>query len=271
MTAFGDVGSGEMEVIERAQPASATVMAIVAIAPSLRTVGIYITSTGRRNVAERACPRLSALWQVQLRVAFRMKAWTLVTARGVRGAHETDTRAAVGDGKRHVILLRLQVDVLDEQRKHLSLRTPVPAVWLQLATFAPTLKGVATLVHSRDQDFRVEAKGLEPSNLLTARWFNTVAARVRSSRTVAFWLVQTAVQRVVCNDVQLRATLRDGFVGSNVGFSFGGRRRPTAVLDGWLSSRAASLLALTASSAIELGRHQDRLFPEHRNNASPNT
>ena len=62
----------------------------------------------------------------------------------------------------------MQDDVLDEQRKQLSLRTPVPAVWLQLATFAPTLKGVATLVHSRDQDFRVEAKGLEPSNLLTA-------------------------------------------------------------------------------------------------------
>jgi hypothetical protein len=29
---------------------------------------------------------------------------------------------------------------LDEQRKQLSLRTPVPAVWLQLATFAPALK-----------------------------------------------------------------------------------------------------------------------------------
>ena len=57
-----------------------------------------------------------------------------------RLAHETDTRAAVGDGKRDVILLRLQVDVLDEQRKQLSLRTPVPAVWLQLATFAPALR-----------------------------------------------------------------------------------------------------------------------------------
>jgi hypothetical protein len=34
-----------------------------------------------------------------------------------RLAHETDTRAAVGDGKRDVILLRIQVDVLDEQRK----------------------------------------------------------------------------------------------------------------------------------------------------------
>ncbi len=80
-------------------------------------------------------------------------------------------------------------------------------------------EGVATPVHSRDQDFRVEAKGLEPSNLLTARWLNTVAARVRSSRVVAFWLVQTAVQRADCNGVQLRATPRDGFVGSNVGFS----------------------------------------------------
>ena len=57
-----------------------------------------------------------------------------------RLAHETDTRAAVGDGKRDVILLRLQVDVLDEQRKQLSLRTPVSAVWLQLATFAPALR-----------------------------------------------------------------------------------------------------------------------------------
>ena len=28
---------------------------------------------------------------------------------------ETDTRAAVGDGKRDVILLRLQVDVLDDR------------------------------------------------------------------------------------------------------------------------------------------------------------
>ena len=37
-------------------------------------------------------------------------------------------------------------------------------------------------------------EGLEPSGLLTARWVNTDAARVRSSRAVAFWLVQTAVQ-----------------------------------------------------------------------------
>jgi hypothetical protein len=38
------------------------------------------------------------------------------------------------------------------------------------------------------------------------------------SRVVAFWLVQNAAPRVVCNGVQLRATLWDGFVGSNVGF-----------------------------------------------------
>ena len=91
-----------------------------------------------------------------------MKAWTLVAARGVRGAHETDTRAAVGDGKRDVILLRLQVDVLDEQRKQLSLRTPVLAMWLHLATFAPTLKGVATPAHSRDQDFRWRRRDSNP-------------------------------------------------------------------------------------------------------------
>ncbi len=54
------------------------------------------------------------------------------------------------------------------RRKQLSLRTPVPAVWLQLATFAPALGGVGTPAHCCDQDFRVEAKGLEPSNLLTA-------------------------------------------------------------------------------------------------------
>jgi hypothetical protein len=34
----------------------------------------------------------------------------------------------------------------------------------------------------------------------------------------------------------------------------GGGRRPTAGLDGWLSSRAASLLALRTSSAIELDK-----------------
>ena len=98
----------------------------------------------------------------------------------------------------------------------------------------------------------------------------TCRTRRNPSRTVAFWLVQTAIQRVVCNGVRLRATLRDGFVGSNVGF-FGRGRRPTTVLNGWLSSCAASLLTLTASSAIELDRRQGRLFPEHRNNASPNT
>ena len=39
-----------------------------------------------------------------------------------------------------------------------------------------------------------------------------------SSRAVAFWPVRTAFQRVVRNSVRLRATLWDGFVGSNVGF-----------------------------------------------------
>ncbi len=63
----------------------------------------------------------------------------------------------------------------------------------------------------------VEAKGLEPSNLLTARQLNTVAGRITSSRAVAFWLVQEDAQWVG-DGVRLCATLRDGFVGSNVGF-----------------------------------------------------
>jgi hypothetical protein len=41
---------------------------------------------------------------------------------------------------RQLIGASIQDDVLDEQRKQLSLRTPVPAVWLQLATFAPALR-----------------------------------------------------------------------------------------------------------------------------------
>ena len=89
-----------------------------------------------------------------------MKAWMLVATRGVRGEHETDTRAAVGDGKRDVTLLRLQVDILDEQRKQPSLRTPVPAMWLHLATFAPVLRESPTPARSRDQDFRVEVMRL---------------------------------------------------------------------------------------------------------------
>ena len=71
-----------------------------------------------------------------------------------RLAHETDTRAADGDSKRDVILLRLQVDVLDEQRKQLSLRTPVMTVWLQLATFTPTLAESLHPHTTCDQDFR---------------------------------------------------------------------------------------------------------------------
>ncbi len=85
-----------------------------------------------------------------------------------RLAPRTDTRAADGDGKRDVILLRLQVDVLDEQRKQLSLRTPVPTVWLQLATFAPALRESPHPYTPVTRTFSVEAKGLEPSNLLTA-------------------------------------------------------------------------------------------------------
>jgi len=41
-------------------------------------------------------------------------------------------------------------------------------VWLQLATFAPALREGYHTPIPREQDFRVEAKGLEPSNLLTA-------------------------------------------------------------------------------------------------------
>ena len=37
------------------------------------------------------------------------------------------------------LLTGIQVDILDEKSEQLSLRTPVPAVWLQLATFAPAL------------------------------------------------------------------------------------------------------------------------------------
>ena len=40
---------------------------------------------------------------------------------------------------RQLIGASIQVDVLDEKSEQLSLRTPVPAVWLQLATFAPAL------------------------------------------------------------------------------------------------------------------------------------
>ncbi len=59
--------------------------------------------------------------------------------------------------------------------------------------------------------------GTRIPNLLIRRWLSTVAARARSSRAVASWPVQTAVQGVVRNVVQLRATFWDGFVGSNVG------------------------------------------------------
>ena len=84
----------------------------------------------------------------------------------------------------------------------------------------------------------MKAKGLEPSNLLTARQLNGVAACVGSSRIVASWLVRTAVQRILRNGVQLRAALRDAFVGSNVWLSCGGGQEPADAVDGWLSSRS---------------------------------
>jgi hypothetical protein len=54
--------------------------------------------------------------------------------------------------------------------------------------------------------------------LAVVRKLNDVAARIRLSRAVAFWPVQTAVARVVRYGVRRSATLWDGFVGSNVGF-----------------------------------------------------
>jgi len=45
------------------------------------------------------------------------------------------------------------------------LRTPVPAERGYIQTESSAL---AAPTHCGDQDFRVEAKGLEPSNLLTA-------------------------------------------------------------------------------------------------------
>jgi hypothetical protein len=54
-----------------------------------------------------------------------------------------------------------------------------------------------------------------------------VAARVGASHFVAFWPVQKAIEGDFRNDVQLSATLRDGFVGSNVGFlAVGDEGRP---------------------------------------------
>ena len=49
-----------------------------------------------------------------------------------------------------------------------------------------------------------------------------VSDRPASSRSGS---VQDAVPRAVCNGVQLRATLWDGFVGSNVGFFADGTGR----------------------------------------------
>jgi hypothetical protein len=71
----------------------------------------------------------------------------------------------------------------------------------------------------------VEAKGLEPSDLLTASRLDTGAARGGSSHVVAFWLVRVGAQLVVRDNVRRRATFRDGFVGSFVGFLSAVRNR----------------------------------------------
>ena len=55
---------------------------------------------------------------------------------------------------RQLIGASIQDDVLDEQRKQLSLRTPVMTVWLQLATFTPTLAESLHPHTTCDQDFR---------------------------------------------------------------------------------------------------------------------
>jgi hypothetical protein len=68
---------------------------------------------------------------------------------------------------RQLIGASIQDDVLDEQRKQLSLRTPVSAVFT-VGYIRTGPERAATPAHYCDQDFRVEAKGLEPSNLLTA-------------------------------------------------------------------------------------------------------
>ena len=75
-------------------------------------------------------------------------------------------RAAVGDRERDVHLFGLQIDILDARASSSPLPTPVPAERGYIQTESSAL---ATPPHCCDQDFRVEAKGLEPSILLTAR------------------------------------------------------------------------------------------------------
>ena len=62
-------------------------------------------------------------------------------------------------------LLCLRVDFLDAKSKQLSFANSGPAERGYIHTESWAL---ATPTHCCDQDFRVEAKGLEPSNLLTA-------------------------------------------------------------------------------------------------------
>jgi len=61
--------------------------------------------------------------------------------------------------------LCLRVDFLDAKSKQLSFANSGPAERGYIHTESWAL---ATPTHCCDQDFSVEAKGLEPSNLLTA-------------------------------------------------------------------------------------------------------
>jgi hypothetical protein len=70
----------------------------------------------------------------------------------------------------NVHLFGLQVDILDSKSEQLSpANSGSGGVWLHFATFTP---GPRPWSHRRTAvtwTFSVEAKGLEPSNLLTAR------------------------------------------------------------------------------------------------------
>jgi hypothetical protein len=67
-----------------------------------------------------------------------------------------------------VHLFGIQDDILDEKSGQLSFANSGPCCVATVGYILTDPDGVATPAHSRDLDFRVEAKGLEPSNLLTA-------------------------------------------------------------------------------------------------------
>jgi hypothetical protein len=77
-------------------------------------------------------------------------------------------RAAVGDDERDVNLFGLQVDILDEQSEKLFANSRPHCVATFLATFAPGGRPQSHRLATVTWIFSVEAKGLEPSNLLTA-------------------------------------------------------------------------------------------------------